>query len=203
MTILTLPDFCVSSFKWKLKRNEIMNRSSFGAQSIEASTPLWIVSMVGVPEYWSEAVQIEQLLEALAGSRNQLAVYHRAVSVPFGTMRGVWTLNSNAADGALSLSVTAGAGQAGKTVLKGDLIGLGTGITQQVIRVAADAVANGAGVIALTLNSALRGAFLAGAAVTWEKPRALFRQMQDNAGIQYVPLVGQQWSLDLIEDWRP
>lgn len=204
MSVITFPDnLCVASFRWKLRRNELVSRSTFGSQSLESAPAQWIISMTGVPEYWREAVAIEQFLEALAGFRNQTEVYHRVYPVPFGTLRGALTLDANALDGATSLAVDAGVPQAGKTLLQGDLLGLGAGLTQQVLRVAADCVVDGAGLITVPLNSPLRTDFAAGASVVWDHPKVLVRQMQDNAGIEYVPKVGQPWALDFIEDTRP
>jgi hypothetical protein len=203
MSVITFPDICVSSFRWKLKRSEIAGRSSFGSQSLEVATPKWIVSMVGVIEYWEDAVKIEQFLEALAGYRNQTEVYHHAMPAPFGTLRGVLVLDVDHAAGATTLVVDGGVGQAGRTLLQGDLVGIGAGLTQQVIRVASDATADGAGVISIPLSVPLFNAFLAGESVRWDKPKALFRQMQDNNGIEYSPArVGQAWALDLFEDVR-
>jgi hypothetical protein len=99
---------------------------------------------------------------------------------------------------------TADYAQASKTLLKGDLLGLGTGPTQQVVPIAADATANAAGQITVQLSTPLRNAFPAGTPVVWDKPKALFRQRQNSTGIEYVPgIIGQPWALDLIEDWRP
>lgn len=203
MSVIVPPDFKVSSFKWTLKRNEVEGRSVFGSQSIEASTPLWVVAMTGGGLKTADAIAFEQFLEALAGKRNQVAIHHQIYPQPLGTMRGTLTLSSDAADGATSLVITGGAGQSGKTLLRGDLLGLGTGLTQQVVRVSADATANGSGVITVTLNTALRNAFSSGAAVTWDRPKALFRQSENNSGIEYTSVrYGQPWALDLIEDVR-
>jgi hypothetical protein len=204
MSVKTLPtDLCTSSFRWKLKRNQVVSGSPFGMQGLETSAPLWTCSMVGVPEYMRDAIILETFLESLDGHRNQVAVYNRAQPEPAGTMRGTMVLAADAADGALALSISAGGGQAGRTLLTGDLIGIGSGLTQQVLRIGADATANGSGVIAVTLNHPLQGAFTAGASVRWDRPEALFRQVLDNSGIEYTPGIGQPWSLDLIESRAP
>lgn len=91
---------------------------------------------------------------------------------------------------------------AGKTLLKNDWLGIGSGLTQQVVKVAADATADINGVISVTTTTPLRNAFAAGAAVTWDKPKALFRQKSLNEGIEYQAVIGQPWALSLREDWR-
>lgn len=204
MSVIALPDdLCTSMFRWKLKRNQIASVSTFSSQAIESAPAQWLCSMTGVPEYTRDAILLETFLESLNGYRNQVAVYDRKAPVPAGDMRGTMTLAADAADGALTLSITAGGGQAGKTLLRGDLIGIGAGLTQQVLRLSANAVANGSGVITVTLNQPLIGAFSTGESVRWDRPEALFRQVQDNAGIEYVPMIGQPWALDLVEDRRP
>lgn len=200
MSVIALPpNLCTSTFRWKLKRSQVVSVSPFGAQGIEAGTPQWTCSMTGVPEYTRDAIVLETFLESLAGYRNQVAVYNRAHPVPSGTMRGTMVLSTDADDGDVSLSISAGSGQAGRTLLAGDLIGIGSGLTQQVIRLGADATANGSGVIVVSLNQPLIGDFAAGATVRWDRPEALFRQVQDNLGIEYTPGIGQPWALDLIE----
>jgi hypothetical protein len=91
---------------------------------------------------------------------------------------------------------------AGRTLLAGDLLGIGSGPTQQVVRVTVDAVSNASGVITVSIGTPLCNAFTAGAAVIWDRPKALFRQKSANAGIEYTPGIGQPWSLSLVEDWR-
>jgi hypothetical protein len=84
------------------------------------------------------------------------------------------------------------------------LLGIGTVTTQQVLRIASDAVADGSGVIVVTLVAPVRGDFPIGTQVRWDRPAALFRQREDNTGIEYQPgRIGQPWALDLVEDWRP
>lgn len=204
MSIITPPAFNVGSFRWTLKRSEIVGKSVFGSQSIEAATPVWLCSISGVPLVKDEAIAFEQFLESLAGYRNQVEMYHRVQPQPRGTLRGNLTLNADTSEGATALQITGGPSQAGKTLLCGDLIGIGSVITQQVMRIAADATADGSGVIDVSLGTPLRNAFESGVSVVWDRPKALFRQQQNNAGINYVPgIIGEPWSLDLIEDWRP
>lgn len=201
--IIVPPLLRVNSFRWTLLRNDIENRSVFGSQSIQAASPVWAVSMGGVPQKRYDAMACEQFLEALEGKRNQCEMFHRAHKVPAGTLRSVLTLSAAVGVGALSLPCVASA-VAGQTLLKGDLLGLGIVLTQQVVRVAEDAVTDSSGNINISINTPLRNGFSAGLAVIWNQPKALFRQRETNPGIEYVPgAIGMGWTLDLIEDWRP
>lgn len=202
MTTLTWPNLRVSSFRWTRLDRAVVARSGFGSQSIVQSGPLWEVDLAGVPQYWAEAHAIVAFLESFSGYANPIELWNLTQPVPIGTMRGTMTFAANAAQGAVSIQIDAGVGQAGTTLLKGDLIGFGSGTTQQVVRIMADATANGSGVITVTIGSPLRNAFLLGASITWNKPKALFRQKSLNSGIEYTAVVGNPWALSLIEDWR-
>lgn len=203
MSIITWDNQKVSTFRWRKAHRAVVFSSIFGSQSQEGAGPLWEVEMAGVPMYWAEANRMVAFLESFDGYKNQLELWHLTQPVPNGTMRGVMVLAAAAAQGANSLQISAGGSQAGTTLLSGDLLGLGSGLTQQVVRVSADATADASGNIAVSIGTPLRNAFSAGAGVTWNKPKALFRQKTLNEGIEYLPVVGQPWSLSLVEDWRP
>lgn len=202
MTVLTWNNAKVSSFRWKKAHRAAVFASIFGSQSMEGAGPLWEVDLSGVPQYWGEAQQMEAFLESFEGYKNQLELWYLTRPVPLGTMRGTMVLNADAAQGATSLVISAGSGQAGTTLLRGDLLGLGSGLTQQVVKVMGDDTADGSGVITVQIGTPLRNAFASGAAVTWNKPKALFRQKTLNEGIEYQAVIGQPWTLSLIEDWR-
>jgi hypothetical protein len=203
MTVRTWSNLKVSSFRWNKYNQMAVFRSSFGSQAITTGAPLWEVDLMGVPEYWNEANQIATFLESLEGHTHQLELWNLTQPVPRGTMRGAMVLASAAAQGATTLQISGGVSEANKTLLTGDLIGLGSGLTQQVVRVMSDATADGTGLITVSIGTPLRNAFVSGAAVTWDKPKALFRQKSLNEGIEYVAVVGQPWALSLVEDWRP
>lgn len=202
MAVITFPDFAVASFRWNRAVQAITHRGPFGSQSIEAAAPLWAVGMMGVSEDRATARQIQMFLESLEGFGNQLALWNVEHPVPAGTMRGSMVLAAPAVQGAGTLQIQA-AGEAGKTLLKGDLVGIGSGTTQQVVRIAADATANGSGIINVSIGTPLRNAFTAGTPVVWDKPAALFRQKELSDGMEFTPDGGQPWGLSLIEDWRP
>lgn len=150
----------------------------------------------------SESGVWQALLLQIAGKTNQLSVWNLARPAPIGTMRGTMTLNASAAQGATTLAIVA-SGENAKTLLQGDLLGLGSGTTQQVVMVTADATSNGSGVISVSTEPPLRTAFAGGAAVTWDKPKALFRVTQSKSSWDYSPgVIVSGFALDLIEDWR-
>lgn len=192
------------NMRWEIQRNDLEGRSIFGSQSIEISTPLWALSIVGPQRNDDVAGEWKSFLMRLKGKTNQAEVWDQMRPVPIGTMRGTMTLNTAAAQGANALSIIA-ATEAAKTLKQGDLLGLGSGLTQQVVMVTADAVANGSGVIAVSIEPSLRNAFLSASAVTWNQPKALFRQAGSGTrnGWDYSEMLVSGFNLDLIEDWRP
>lgn len=199
MAVIQIPaGLSVASQTWRQQRNDVEFRSMFGAQAQEASGPLWSTSIESTakrPELW------QALMMQLRGKTNQLALWNMGRPQPLGTMRGSMTLGTTA-QGATSLVITA-AGQASKTLLAGDYLGVGSGLTQQVVMICADAISNGSGVITVTTEPALRNAFASGAGVTWYRPCALFRRTDSIAQWEYKPGgVVEGMSLSLLEDWR-
>lgn len=198
MAVIQVPvGLSVGRQTWAQKRNDLHFTSPFGSQSVEISPPQWESSIEGtfkMPALW------QSMLLQLRGKTNQLALWNMGRPVPTGTMRGAMTMAATA-QGATALSITA-AGQASKTLLAGDYLGFGSGTTQQVVMVVANATSDAAGVIAVTVEPPLRTAFAASSAVTWDRPKALFRSSGSKFQWEYEPGKVFGMSLDLIEDWR-
>jgi hypothetical protein len=172
-------------------------RSMFGAQAVEGSAPLWsttITSSLKRPEQW------QALMMQLRGRTNQVSLWNFGRPVPKGTMRGTMT-TAAAAQGATAMTITA-SGQASKTLLAGDFLGVGSGLTQQVVMLTADVTSNASGVIAVSFEPPLRNAQSAGAAVTWDRPKALFRRTESIAGWDYEPGTVKPMTISFLEDWR-
>lgn len=204
MSVITFPlTLFAAKQRWSQHRNDVEFRSLFGAQAQELSYPLWETSMVLALRNDGSSGAAKALLMKLKGRVNQLELWDQMRPVPIGTMRGSMTFNTAPTVGANSLSITAGAGQAAKTLLQGDLIGFGSALTQQVVMVVDDAVANGSGIIAVNIEPVIRNAFIIGDPVVWDHPKALFRQSSSKTGWDYSEMLVSGFSLDLLEDWRP
>lgn len=203
MSVIAWPSLEVASFRWKKVDQDVVFRSVFGSQGLRAGVSAWSVEMTGVPKYWDDARQIEVFLESFDGFANQLALHNLVHPLPSGTLRGAPVLQNNASAGAVVLKVFAGMTQIGATILRGDLLGIGTGMSQQVVRVFADSVVDDDGAIDIQIGMPLRNSFDSGAPLVWNRPKALFRQAAVNDGIEYLPVIGQPWTLSLVEDWRP
>lgn len=202
MAVITWPDLPVKESGFAQQRNDISFNSMFGSQAVEASAPVWVVTLQATPGLEATSGAWKALGIQLRGKTNQLALWDIARPVPLGTMRGTMTLNSSAAQGATALSIVAG-GQNAKTLLQGDYIGIGSLLTQQVVMVVENATSNGSGVISVTVEPALRNAFSAGESITWNQPKALFRQVGSKFGWTNFAAQAGGFALDLVEDWRP
>lgn len=206
MSILTLPAALrVVRIDWGQRRYDLrFDGGDTGAgQTRVLAPPRWLVSLVADPGLkQADAAVWRDLILRLQGRIHSLAVYDMGNPTPRGTMRGTLTLASAAAAGAVSLSITGGAGQAGTTLLAGDWIGVGSGLTRQLLPVAADATANGSGVIAVTTSVPLRWAQASGSSVVWDKPTALFRQATSESTWSHERAVRSGYSLDLVESWE-
>lgn len=204
MSVITFPTTLqVEKMSWGQQRRDMQFKSIFGSQVVEASAPLWNVTIESGTLLEQDSGSWQAMLMQLRGSTNQLAVWNMARPVPLGTMRGTMTLSSGASQGATSLSITAGTGQAGKTLKAGDLLGLGSGLTQQVVMVVNDATANSSGVITVQTEPPLRNGYSSGTAVVWDKPKALFRRQDSRSSWDYESILSSGFKLDLIEDVRP
>jgi len=206
MSVLTLTPamlLTVSDLSWGQRRNDVTSRSLFGAQVLEVAGPVWSVTFKVNPLYEASAGAWKALIMLLKGQTNQLSFYDIRRPVPLGTMRGSPVLGSAAAQGATTLSLDAGIGQANTTLLQGDLLQLGSGATQQVVMVTSDATANGSGVISVAIEPPLRNAFSAADVVVWDRPAALFRRTTSEVTWDYTPRIVKGFGMALIEDWRP
>jgi hypothetical protein len=166
--------------------------------------PRWKLS-VESPRMLSPAqVAIWQpLVLNLRGRVNHLAMWDAGQPAPLGTMRGTLTVSGTPAAGATSVTITGGVGQAGTTLKANDWLQFGTGLTSQLVNVTADATANGSGVITVTFEPPLRIALTNGSAVTWDRPVAHYKVVNDSFQLNYEPgfLVKGSVALDLLEQW--
>jgi hypothetical protein len=208
MSVITFPSTLrsVGEFSWGQVRRDVLFNSVFGSQAVGVSGPLWQVTIAQslFKDSNADSGTWQSIALRLGGKVNQLELWNIMRPAPLGTLRGTLTLKGAHAQGAASIIVSGGAGQAGATVKAGDYFGLGTGTTQQVVMATADATADGVGDITVPVAATpLRNAFANGSTVTWDKPKALFRQTVSKQGWKYGSAsVVTGIAFDLIEDWR-
>lgn len=135
----------------------------------------------------SQAAAWKTTLLQLRGGINHLAAYDIVQQAPRGTMRGTLTLTAIAAAGATLVSFSGGAGQAGRTILKGDWLQIGTGVGSHYCMVMADATANASGVISnLAIEPPTRISYAAGTSVVWDKPVTHYKMTSGSNVWSYV-----------------
>lgn len=206
MAVITFPESLaqyVTGMTLAQQRNDMEFRSIFGAQALEVSPPLLAASLNFGPMLEAQSSALQALMMQLRGKTNQLALWNLGRPIPRGTMRGTMALAFGVAQGATTMTITAGASQSGRTLLAGDWIGVGSGLTQQLVMVTANAWANSSGTIAVSFEAPMRLAISAGSAVTWDKPKALFRLQTNKPSWDYAGGMVTGGGLDLLEDARP
>jgi len=205
---------------WAQYRNDLEFRSSFGAQAVEISPPCWMVTVEATPMNEADSGAWKAFVMQTRGKTNQVSIHDLNRPAPLGTLRGTVTLLNSVSQGATTMTINGGYDAAGKTLVAGDLLGLGTGTTQQLVMVTADASSSSetrsmfldfannlysagtVGDITITFEPALRNAFTAGAAITWDKPTALFRRKDSQVAWEYSDCLTSGFSMQFIEDWR-
>ncbi len=109
----------------------------------------------------------EAFFDRLKGQSHLFSLWHAKHQAPRGTMRGSPVLAAPTVALANTSRVTT---TAGATVRAGDMLG----VAGQLIRVMADATADGAGLLVFEHQPRARVEWAAGAAVTWDRPTANF-----------------------------
>lgn len=169
----------VKSARFEFRTIQRANADPYGGseQVVDMLNDRWMCHLTLPVELFAQAAAVEAFLHSFRGQVNTVNLWHFARSAPRGTMRGTPTIASPVAQGASSLPIQA---VAGETLLAGDMVGAGG----MLFMAAADATANGAGLLTLSIVNRVRVALAAGAAVTWDKPTAPFR-MLSHTGVLY------------------
>ena len=197
MTTVALPaQFTLSSVLFVQNTSQRVGASPFAGseQAVDLLNDRWTCHLEVPWKNYADAASIEAFIGAMRGQVNVVPLYHWVRPQPNGTMRGTLTLSAAAAQGAGSLTITGGAGQAGKTLLAGDMLGVG-GL---LLMVQSDCAANGSGVITVPITNRLRVAQTSGASVGWDRPTVLFRLLS-TSGVQYIPNITNATTFDFGE----
>ena len=180
----------------RMSTNQRVSGSPFGGseQAVDLLNDRWLMSVGFGERRQVDGALLEAFANSFRGLTNVVGLWHFIRPAPRGTMRGTLTLSGAVAQGASALVVTGGGGQAGTTLKAGDMLG----VASLLFQVQDDATANGSGVITVNVVNRVRTALSNGAAVTWDKPTALFR-LVSSSGVQYVPGRAEQVTLDFAE----
>jgi hypothetical protein len=204
MSVISFPsDILVEEFTFGQRRNDAAFSSVFGSQAVEVSVPLWTVSLSTDKMSASKTGIWQGMILKLNGQINQLALHNMGRPVPIGDYRGSPLISANAAQGSTSLTFT-DATQADKYFIAGDMIGVGSGDTRQLLMITDNAIANAFGAVTVSFSPPLRVARVVNEAVIWDAPTALFRSEKGSVlEISYNLTMASKMSISLIEDFRP
>lgn len=184
-------------FEMRIVPNVFVFTSQYAktTQAVDLLGERWRIVM-DLPPDVSQAIgnAREAFFDRLKGPLNAISIGHQRNKAPQGTLRGSPTLSAALAqlDNIANIQTTAGA-----TLLAGDLIGLGA--SGQLVRVMADATANGSGVISIEFMPRARAAVASGTAVVWNYPSASFRLVSDGVPVSWNPGMVDGSSIELIE----
>lgn len=183
-------------FSWDSRSNVLPSTSPLNGsvQTIELPGDRWRVGMGFAAIHAPGQAEREAFWALVRGRVNRIALWHLVRPVPRGTLRGSPTLSASISSGAALLPIQA---TAGATLAAGDLVGL----LDQVHMVVQPAVADGAGAMQVSISPPRRSAAPVGAAVVWDRPKAVF-MVEADAGVSLGTAyrTGQPFSVDLIED---
>lgn len=189
MTVYAWPSargFVPRTMQWRvvddLQRSNTSPLSGY-TQTVSLPGARWGWDMDFPAQLTDEREALEAYLLRLSGREHRVQLWDLKRPRPRGTcnLAGV-TMSASAAQFAVQLQL-AGCG-VGRTLLAGDWIGLVTG---QVVRVVANATANGANVMTVEVRHMLRSAVPAGSAVTVDRPAALYTRTESGLAMPRQP----------------
>lgn len=222
MSVITFPNTLYASrMRMELRQQGAVNDGPFGMQFSKTGSPRWAAQVELSQNNESKSGEAKALMMKLRGPTNQLALHDLARPVPRGTLRGALVFEAAATAGDTTMYINGGTDAAGKTLLQGDLIGFGSGLTQQVVMVTENVEFNSSlwaidadftteaysggqvGGALVSFEPPLIADFSAGAGITWDKPKVLYRNQEVAVGWDYESVFASGFTLNLIEDRRP
>lgn len=224
MTTFVWPNWCVNRFEMRLQPNVLTFIGPYtpSVQTLDLNGERWRMSFDTVlGNTRAAAGEREAFWDRLLGPVHRVAMWNLARPIPIGTLRGGQTipvvngalapvtvvnaslqpvtvvggfpaLSAAAASGANTITMF---GPPGRTLLPGDMLGIG----QQLVRVVAPVVFSGAGTAVVEFLPRLRAAAPIGTAVVWDKPTATFMLMSDGVPTVHRPAMFEGASVEMIE----
>jgi hypothetical protein len=162
-----------SEWRFGLRSNTLVHVSPLSGQmqTVELPGARWFFSARWPNLREADRALFETFLMKLRGQANRFSVHDFSRPIPLGTMRGTPVTSGSTAAGAVSFTISAGAGQAGTTLLGGDKLNVGGELKMVVDPIV---TLNGSGVASVTVEPPFRSAIGGGASVQWDQPKAVF-----------------------------
>ncbi len=184
------PSACTLSLQPNLRRFE--SPFSRAVQTVDLLGERWRMTVAVPPRMDVASGALEAFLHGLRGVHT-VAAWHFAREVPTGTLRGA-PVATAVVQGDSSITLIAAPGA---TLRAGDLFGLGG----MLFMTRDDAVAGADGRLYVNTVNRARRAVASGGAVTWYRPTATFRVLDDAVPISHLPGHADGLQLDLMETW--
>lgn len=183
MADIPWPDaFCPAEFEMAIRANVMIATSTYNGQITTSEIPgTRLLARFTMPmNVDSDEIQpeIEAWLWELRGQANRAVFGHMKRRVPRGTARGTLLTSGTAGLGGLSVAVN-GTG----TLLKGDLLGIGTQAGEHLVMVTANATLPGT----VSFSPPLRAPVEVGAPVKWDYPTARWISTSEATYVNYGP----------------
>ena len=193
-TISRPAQFVPRSCTLSLATNQRVSASPFGGseQAVDLLNDRWVMDLDLPQSLHANGAWLEAFIGNLRGQVNVVALYHFARPYPRGTARGTILTSAIVAQGASSIPVD-GISPSTGTLLAGDLIG----IAGALYMVGADVTASG-GAATVPIVNRVRVAIADNAAVSWDKPTALFRLLSPSS-VTYAPGIASSTSFTFGE----
>ena len=191
------PGWWPNRFEMRVLPNTFVFTSQYGksTQAVDLLGERWRI-VLDLPALTDPVLGAarEAFFDRLKGPVNLISIGHLLRTAPQGTVRGAPTLSSAVAQlgNIASIQTTAFA-----TLRAGDHLGLGA--AGQLVRVMADAQADGAGLMSIEFYPRARTLIAANSAVAWAYPQANFRLAADGVPVAWVPGANDGSTLELIE----
>lgn len=180
---------------WSMAANTQVHVSPFDGSVQTQGLPgaKWITTVEYDNLLPADAAKLSAFLIGLGGRAGRALVSNFGQPRPRGSWSGTPLVAGTPAAGATSITVDGWA--PGAKLLAGDFFGVGARLYQT----AADATADGSGIMTLTFAPGLRAALLDNAAVTLVNPTTTMMLVDDLQGWQYAPGSVRSFVLDFVE----
>jgi hypothetical protein len=163
-------------------------------QTVELPGARWHVAFTLENLSEADTAAMQAFLAKLRGRSGRFTLHNMARPKPRGTLTGTPLVKGGSQTGT---SLLIDGCTVGATLLAGDFIG----VNGELKMVVADATANGAGEMTLTIEPPLRSSPADNAAVTLEKPTATFTLSSDDAKAITGMSLRSQVAIDAVEVW--
>lgn len=180
---------------WSMAANTQVHVSPFDGSTQTQGLPgaKWITSVEYDSLLPADAAKLSAFLIGLGGRAGRVLVPNFGQPRPRGSWSGTPLVAGTPASGATSITVDGWT--PGSQLLAGDFFGVGGRIYQA----AADATADGGGIMTLTCAPGLRAALLDNSALTLVNPTTTMMLVDDLQGWQYAAGTVRSFVIDLIE----